>query len=66
MNQKDLKSLAKKSGYVLGMMIVPNRCYTLTDLTTRKKYRMKVSTRDLVHILNMEAKRKGEKNNDYA
>jgi hypothetical protein len=62
MNSRELKALAEKAGYVLGMMIVPKKCYTLTNLTTRKKYRMKVSARDLVRILNMEAKRKtGEK-----
>ncbi len=50
--------MAEKAGYVLGMMIVPKRCYTLTDLTTRKKYRMKVGTRDLVRILKREVVRK--------
>jgi hypothetical protein len=62
MKKRELKALAEKAGYVLGMMIVPKKCYTLTNLTTRKKYRMMVRTHDLVRILNIEAKRKmGEK-----
>jgi hypothetical protein len=51
MNQKEMEALARRAGYVLGMMIVPKRCYTITDLVTRKKYRMKMSKRDLIKIL---------------
>lgn len=60
MKRKELEQLASKAGYVLGMMIVPKKCYTLTDLVTRKKYRMRVRARDIVDILNREIQRKSK------
>ena len=60
MKRKELEQLASKAGYVLGMMIVPKKCYTLTDLATRKKYRMRVRAREIVDILNREIQRKSK------
>ena len=60
MKRKELEQLASKAGYVLGMMIVPKKCYTLTDLVTRKKYRMRVRAREIVDILNREIQRKSK------
>lgn len=57
MKRKQLSELANKAGYVLGMMVVPNKCYTLTDITTRKKYRMPIKARDIIAILNREIER---------
>lgn len=58
MKRKELNQLATLAGYALGMVIVPEKCYTLTDLQTRKKYRMKVSLRSIVKILCREVERK--------
>lgn len=58
MKKKELHQLANLAGYALGMVIVPEKCYTLTDLQTRKKYRMKVGLRSIVKILCREVERK--------
>jgi hypothetical protein len=57
------ETLARKAGYVLGMIIVPKKCYTLTDLTTRIKYRMNMNETDLVQILKREVVRKQKVSN---
>ena len=57
MKKKELRELAYRAGYVLGQMIVPHKCYTLTNINTRRKYLMNVRTKDLVRILQQEGRR---------
>ena len=54
MQRKKVEKLARVAGFVLGQMYIPKKCYTLTDLTTRKKYRMIVSLADIEKILQRE------------
>jgi hypothetical protein len=54
---KILEDMASKAGYTLGMIIVPNKCYTLTNILSRKKYKLKVSRKVLFNILEREIER---------
>lgn len=54
---KILEQMANKAGFVLGMIMVPDKCYTLTNLISRKKYKLKVSKKVIFNILQREIER---------
>jgi hypothetical protein len=54
---KQLNSMASQAGYSLGMIIIPNKCYTLTNIVSRKKYKLQVSEQILFTILKKEIER---------
>lgn len=55
----NLKTLAKKAGYRVNLRIVPNMCYTITNLETGLKSNLGMNKAFLVKMLVCECKTKG-------